>query len=44
MNIKPRLYADANIKLGPAYFDYDNYEFGVGYLITLIFYKIIREL
>jgi casein kinase II subunit alpha len=30
MNIKPRLYADANIKKGPQYFDYDNYEISYG--------------
>lgn len=24
MNIKPRLYADANLKKGPTYFEYEN--------------------
>ena len=30
MNVKPRLYADANLKKGAAYFEYDNFEITFG--------------
>lgn len=49
MNIKPRLYADANIKKGPQYFDYDNFEITFGYHLcftirTLENYEVVRKL
>jgi hypothetical protein len=30
MNIRPKLYADATVKRGPQYFDYDNTELQLG--------------